>query len=215
MLSISIMPEILDYGLRLLVAGFLGGLIGYERELRSKEAGVRTHILVALGASLFMIISQHGFAGAARFDAARVAAGVVTGIGFLGGGLIIKKSHVSGLTTAAGLWVTASIGLGIGGGLYWVAAICAALVLICMEILNLYQFKLGDRGIEATFASEDRMALAAAIDSLGKKVKNYTLSKQGNLYRASVSLFVSKKESNSEIFKRLGEFPGVELEGIE
>lgn len=209
------MPEILDYGLRLLVAGFLGGLIGYERELRSKEAGVRTHILVALGASLFMIISQHGFAGAARFDAARVAAGVVTGIGFLGGGLIIKKSHVSGLTTAAGLWVTASIGLGIGGGLYWVAAICAALVLICMEILNLYQFKLGDRGIEATFASEDRMALAAAIDSLGKKVKNYTLSKQGNLYRASVSLFVSKKESNSEIFKRLGEFPGVELEGIE
>lgn len=209
------MPEILEYGLRLLVAGFLGGLIGYERELRSKEAGVRTHILVALGASLFMIISQHGFAGAARFDAARVAAGVVTGIGFLGGGLIIKKSHVSGLTTAAGLWVTASIGLGVGGGLYWVAAICAALVLICMEILNLYQFKLGDRGIEATFASEDRMALAAAIDSLGKKVKNYTLSKQGNLYRASVSLFVSKKESNSEIFKRLGEFPGVELEGIE
>ena len=102
-----------------------------------------------------MIISQHGFAGAARFDAARVAAGVVTGVGFLGGGLIIKKSHISGLTTAA------------------------------------------------------------AIDSLGKKVKNYTLSKQGNLYRASVSLFVSKKESNSEIFKRLGEFPGVELEGIE
>ena len=209
------MPEILEYGLRLLVAGFLGGLIGYERELRSKEAGVRTHILVALGASLFMIISQHGFAGAARFDAARVAAGVVTGIGFLGGGLIIKKSHVSGLTTAAGLWVTASIGLGVGGGLYWVAAICAALVLICMEVLSLYQFKLGDKGIEATFASEGQMALAAAIDSLGKKVKNYTLSKQGNLYRASVSLFVSKKESNSEIFKRLGEFPGVELEGIE
>lgn len=209
------MPEILEYGLRMLLAVFLGGLIGYERELRSKEAGVRTHVLVALGASLFMIISQHGFAGAARFDAARVAAGVVTGVGFLGGGLIIKKSHISGLTTAAGLWVTASIGLGIGGGLYWVSAICAVLVLICMEILNLYQFKLGDKGIEATFASEDRMALAAAIDSLGKKVKNYTLSKQGNLYRASVSLFVSKKESNSEIFKRLGEFPGVELEGIE
>ena len=69
--------------------------------------------------------------------------------------------------------------------------------------------------MDCVSSSEDKMALAAAIDSLGKKVKNYTLSKQGNLYRASVSLFVSKKESNSEIFKRLGEFPGVELEVIE
>ena len=209
------MPEILEYGLRLLLAVFLGGLIGYERELRSKEAGVRTHILVALGASLFMIISQHGFAGAARFDAARVAAGVVTGVGFLGGGLIIKKSHVSGLTTAAGLWVTASIGLGVGGGLYWVSAICAVLVLICMEVLSLYHFKLGDKEVEVVFSSEDRIALATAIDSLGKKVKNYALSKQGGLYRASVNLVVSKKESHTDLFKRLEGFPGVELEGIE
>ena len=95
--------------IRVLGAGLLGAIIGYERELRAKGAGIRTHVLVALGSAMFMIISQYGFAGADRFDAARVAAGVVGGLGFLGGGIIMKtKNHVMGLTTAAGLWVTGS-----------------------------------------------------------------------------------------------------------
>ncbi|MBQ5401430.1 MAG: MgtC/SapB family protein, partial [Bacteroidales bacterium] len=75
--------------IRILAAALLGAAIGYEREIRTKSAGVRTHVLVALGAALFMIISQYGFGSADKFDAARVAAGVVTGIGFLGGGIII------------------------------------------------------------------------------------------------------------------------------
>ena len=90
-----------DFIIRLLVAALVGGLIGYERELRGKVAGIRTHVLVALGACLFMIISQYGFTGADKFDAARVAASVVGGLGFLGGGIIMKNRHVSGLTTAA------------------------------------------------------------------------------------------------------------------
>ena len=96
--------------IRILIAGLLGGLIGFEREIRAKEAGVRTHFIVALGSALFMIISQYAFAG--RFDAARVAAQVVSGIGFIGAGVIIfQKNVVRGVTTAAGLWVAAAVGL--------------------------------------------------------------------------------------------------------
>ena len=103
------MSPLLDLSLRVLAAAFVGAVIGYEREIRAKGAGMRTHVLVALGSALFMIVSQFGFEGAPRFDAARVAAGVVGGLGFLGGGIIMKtKNHVSGLTTAAGLWVTGS-----------------------------------------------------------------------------------------------------------
>ncbi len=83
------MSPLLDLSLRVLAAAFVGAVIGYEREVRAKGAGMRTHVLVALGAAMFMIVSQFGFEGASRFDAARVAAGVVGGLGFLGGGIIM------------------------------------------------------------------------------------------------------------------------------
>ena len=105
------MDMILEITLRLFVALLLGGVIGIEREYRSKEAGFRTHFLVALGSALFCIVSQYGF-GFDLKDSSRVAAQVVSGIGFLGAGTIIfQKNAVRGLTTAAGLWVTAAIGL--------------------------------------------------------------------------------------------------------
>ena len=92
----------LDLSLRLLAAAGFAALIGFEREVRAKGAGVRTHVLVALGSALFMIISQYGFEGAERFDASRVAAGVVGGLGFLGGGIIMKtKNHVPSAWRAA------------------------------------------------------------------------------------------------------------------
>ena len=104
--------------LRLAVAGALGTLIGLEREYRAKEAGMRTHFLVALGSALIMIVSQYGF-GDNTADASRVAAQIVSGIGFIGAGTIMmQKQFVRGLTTAAGLWVAAGIGMAIGGGLY-------------------------------------------------------------------------------------------------
>ena len=108
-------------------AAVLGGLIGLEREYRAKEAGFRTHFLVALGSAVFMIVSAYGFSDVAlsdttgRWDVSRVAAQVVSGIGFIGAGTIIfrkAENIVSGLTTAAGLWVTAAIGLACGGGMY-------------------------------------------------------------------------------------------------
>ena len=104
--------------LRLFIAALFGGLIGLEREYRAKEAGFRTHFLVALGSALFMLLSQYGFEGIlgtgqnVRLDPSRIAAQVVSGIGFIGAGTIIFQKHiVRGLTTAAGLWVTAAIGL--------------------------------------------------------------------------------------------------------
>ena len=135
--------------LRIFVAAILGGLIGLEREYRSKEAGFRTHFLVAMGSALFMIVSAYGFEGAMnndlqRWDVSRVASQVVSGIGFIGAGTIIfRKSEnvVSGLTTAAGLWVVAAIGLACGGGMYKLATASALLVLIGMEAFNYFLHK--------------------------------------------------------------------------
>ena len=108
----------IDLIMRLSLALVLGGAIGLEREYRAKEAGFRTHFLVALGSALFCVVSQFGF-GFDLKDSSRVAAQVVSGIGFLGAGTIIfQKNVVRGLTTAAGLWVTAAIGLACGTGMY-------------------------------------------------------------------------------------------------
>lgn len=199
----------------MLVAGALGALIGYERELHAKGAGVRTHVLVALGAALFMIISQHGFAGAERFDAARVAAGVVTGIGFLGGGIIMKKNHVSGLTTAAGLWVTGAIGMGAGCGLYVMAGACTFLVLFCLEVLNAYSVKFGQKEMAVVFSSEDEMALLNAVELLGKQVGHFNLYRENGLYKIALDMRVSKKEKAQDVMKRLKEIPGVVLDSME
>ena len=139
--------------LRVVLSAILGGLIGLEREYRSKEAGFRTHYLVALGASLFMIVSAYGFADvqmtdAHRWDVSRIAAQVVSGIGFIGAGTIIfRKSEniLSGLTTASGLWVVAAIGLACGGGMYMLAVVSTILVLIGFEAFNIFLKRFDER----------------------------------------------------------------------
>lgn len=135
--------------LRIFVSALLGGLIGLEREYRSKEAGFRTHFLVALGSALFMIVSAYGFGDSLnndlqRWDVSRVAAQVVSGIGFIGAGTIIfrkTENMVSGLTTAAGLWVVAAIGLACGGGMFKVAIASTLLVLVGLEAFNYFLHK--------------------------------------------------------------------------
>ena len=132
----------LDFILRLFVAALLGGIIGLEREYREKAAGLRTHFLVALGSALFMIVSAYGFDGALtnsqmRLDVSRIAAQVVSGIGFIGAGTIIfQKNSIHGLTTAACVWVTAAIGLTCGAGMYLLAVSATLLVLIGLEAFN-------------------------------------------------------------------------------
>jgi len=134
----------LEFILRILVAALLGGAVGLEREYRDKAAGFRTHFLVALGSALFMIISAYGFAEALtttehRLDVSRIAAQVVSGIGFIGAGTIIfQKNVVRGLTTAASIWVTAAIGLACGAGMYVLAAAATMFVLLGLEAFNFF-----------------------------------------------------------------------------
>ena len=108
-----------EWLIRILIAVLCGSIIGYERENRNKEAGIRTHAIISLGSAVFMIISKYGFSDIGQFDAARVAAQIVSGVGFLGTGVIfLKHGTVSGLTTAAGMWATSGVGSCIGAGLY-------------------------------------------------------------------------------------------------
>ena len=138
-----------EFVLRIFVAALLGGAIGLEREYRAKEAGFRTHFLVAMGSALFMIVSAYGFTDAMnddlqRWDVSRIAAQVVSGIGFIGAGTIIfrkTENVVVGLTTAAGLWVTAAIGLACGGGMYVLSIGSTMMVLVGLEAFNYFLHK--------------------------------------------------------------------------
>jgi len=131
-----------DFIIRIGVAGLLGAMIGIEREIRSKEAGLKTHFLVAVGSALIMVVSKYAFSDIVfeehmSLDPSRIAAQVVSGVGFLGAGtIIIQKQAVKGLTTAAGLWATAGIGLAIGAGMYVVGIGATILVLIGLEIVS-------------------------------------------------------------------------------
>ena len=133
------MNETVVMVLRLALAAVLGGLIGAEREYRSKVAGTRTHLLVALGAALMMLVSQHGFGG--NGDPGRVAAQIVSGIGFIGAGAIMVNKHaVHGLTTAAGIWVSAGIGMATAAGLYMLAIATTVFALVGLEVFGFFLF---------------------------------------------------------------------------
>ena len=156
----------LDLALRLLIAAVLGAAIGLEREIHDHPAGMRTHLLVALGSALFTVMSIFGFvgvvAGQGAVDPSRIAAQIVTGIGFLGAGAILKYgTSIRGLTTAASLWATAAIGVAVGTGAYVLSGIATAIVLISLWPLNwvidrihgpadsLVHLRLGVRGLES------------------------------------------------------------------
>ena len=133
-------PELwvqVEYLVRIFVAACLGLLIGSERKNRNKSAGIRTHVIVALGAALIMVVSKYGFMDVEKADAARVAAQVVSGIGFLGAGVIfVRNNLVNGLTTAAGIWATAVVGLALGSGMYVVGISSALLVLFIQFVMH-------------------------------------------------------------------------------
>lgn len=121
--------------LDILLAAVLGFSIGFERKLRSKEAGIRTHTIVCIGSALYMVISKYAFDSSA--DAARVAAQIVAGIGFLGAGIIVYRQHeVHGLTTAAGVWATAGVGMACGGQKYILAVGATMLMVFAQWLLH-------------------------------------------------------------------------------
>ncbi len=127
--------------LRIVLACVLGYVIGYERKSRDKSAGMRTHAIVSLGAALMMIISKYGFADMADFDASRVASQIVSGVGFLGAGIIfVRNNVVNGLTTAAGVWTTAGVGMAIGAGSYFIGISAGFLVVVVQILLHKIPF---------------------------------------------------------------------------
>jgi putative Mg2+ transporter-C (MgtC) family protein len=147
-----------DLTLRLILSLILGGSIGLEREWSNHPAGLRTHILVCLGSTTIMLLSMYGFSEffinepALRGDPARLAAQVISGIGFLGAGAIMRTgSTVSGLTTAASIWVVAAIGLAVGAGFYYVSLVTVILVLFCLFVLNHWEKYLNRKRIKDEF----------------------------------------------------------------
>ena len=217
----------MDWGvviLRLLLATFLGAVIGFEREYHAKEAGVRTHLLVALGSCLFMIISVYGFdfmldQDHVSFDPSRIASQVVTGIGFIGAGtIILQKQMVRGLTTAAGLWVTAAIGLACGNGMYIIAAVTTVIVLVSLGLINVYLPYFSQKERHITFLAEDYEVMTEILDRLRQEkitVLNYELHKDAeeNNGKMLVSLEIRMKRYDNVkgITSILKNFEKVEL----
>ncbi len=213
---------ILDITLRLVAAMVLGGSIGIEREFRSKDAGFRTHFLVALGSALFTVVSQYGF-GIDLKDSSRVAAQVVSGIGFLGAGTIIfQKNMVRGLTTAAGLWVTAAIGLACGTGLYLIAAITTTLVLVGLEALHTFIPQLGKAAVQLGFTSGSKTSVAEVLKRL--KAEDIDIStfemksrttKDGDVFDVNADIRVKRGGHNERILNLINEFDDVTISHLE
>lgn len=216
-----------DFALRLFVAGAMGVLIGLEREYRAKEAGYRTHFLVALGSALMMIVSQYGFmevlkTDLIRLDPSRIAAQVVSGIGFIGAGtIILQKQIVRGLTTAAGIWATSGIGLAVGAGMYAVGISATLLVLLGLETLSYFFKSIGLRNMMIDFFTDDK----EAIKRVSKKfnTRNYvvvsyemaeTYTNGKNVYH--VSMVVKAKRMNEEglLLMFLQDFPDITVTRI-
>lgn len=204
----------LDFILRIFVAGLLGGAIGLERGLRAKEAGLRTHFLVALGSAMFMIISQYAFEGRTH-DAARVAAQVVSGIGFIGAGVIIfQRNVIRGVTTAAGLWVAAAIGLACGSGMYVLAAAASVLSIVCLEAMHFISRRLGEKEITVTLNSVDHKSMLETIEELRKNhidVASYSM----NGGKVNIVMHVRQNQYMEKIHLLLSNIEGVSVESIE
>ena len=165
----------LEFLIRLLLSAGLGALVGLERSKRQKEAGVRTHCIIACTSALFMILSKYAFVdtaigadGLRGADPARIAAQVVSGISFLGAGVIFKNGNsIRGLTTAAGMWGTSAIGMAVGAGMYWLGLIEAA-ILVAIQII-LHRFPVGADALttqELVVEMEDTEELLQQFDAL-------------------------------------------------
>ena len=217
-----------NFVLRLCLASVLGLAIGFEREMHAKEAGVKTHLLVAMGSCLFMILSIYGFEGFydkdhTSFDPSRIAAQVVTGIGFLGAGTIIfRKNIIRGLTTAAGLWVTCAIGLACGCGFYYIAMAATVLVLISIFLANFFLKKYSEKYTSITFIADCQNDISLLFDKLkndGIVIKNYSMQQitdNGNeKFSVNIDIKTQYGKNKTEFNNLIQEFAQVKVISIE
>ncbi len=206
-----------NYFVRIVVAGLLAALIGIEREFRSKEAGLKTHFLVGLGSALIMVISKYGFTdmvmdSIVKSDPSRIAAQVVSGIGFLGAGtIIVEKHYVKGLTTAAGIWATSGIGLAVGAGLYDIGVFSTILVIAGVEIFNF----ISKRTISKTFdldvlvKTKNLYNIYEIVEEFGFNIVGFSLYKtihnNEEVYDIRMKLKSNRKNSILSLIHQLNE----------
>ena len=223
-MDITVFTE-LEFFFRILIAGICGGLIGYERNNRLKEAGIRTHLIVALAAALIMVVSKYGFSDVTTLkgvalDPSRIAAQIVTGVGFLGAGtILVTKSHeIKGLTTAAGLWAVSIIGTAIGAGFYTGGTVCYAFILLAMNVLRLVDVRIQSRQKTATVYFELRsklsigqlVRLAREKDCTLSELELYADSGYGdNLVCGTFTLWAEGRTSLDDILRELSAVEGV------
>ena len=217
-----------DFVWRLVLAALFGTRIGLDREYREKEAGFRTHFLVSLGSALMMIVSQYGFSeilthDGVSLDPSRIAAQVVSGIGFIGAGTIIFNHQiVRGLTTAASLWATAGIGLTAGAGMSWLALAATILTLVALEGLSLVFRSLGSRRMVVVFSASDRTGVADTLDRIrtdGYMVVSYEVVPQvvggdGITYRVTMVVKAKPGSDNNQLLALLRENTDIIVERI-
>ena len=217
-----------DFVWRLVLAALFGTIIGLDREYREKEAGFRTHFLVSLGGALMMIVSQYGFSeilthDGVSLDPSRIAAQVVSGIGFIGAGTIIFNHQiVRGLTTAASLWATAGIGLTAGAGMSWLALAATILTLVALEGLSLVFRSLGSRRMVVVFSASDRTGVADTLDRIrtdGYMVVSYEVVPQvvggdGITYRVTMVVKAKPGSDNNQLLALLRENTDIIVERI-
>lgn len=213
----------LEFLIRLLLSAALGALVGLERSKRQKEAGVRTHCIIACTSALFMILSKYAFVdtaigadGLRGADPARIAAQVVSGISFLGAGVIFKNGNsIRGLTTAAGMWGTAAIGMAVGAGMYWLGLIEAA-ILVAIQII-LHRFPVGADALttqEILVEMEDTPELQAQFDALLKahngQVVESSLSRDEGYLRMEITAKLEPPITHDEALTFLKSNSGVQ-----
>ena len=217
-----------DFVWRLVLAALFGTIIGLDREYREKEAGFRTHFLVSLGSALMMIVSQYGFSeilthDGVSLDPSRIAAQVVSGIGFIGAGTIIFNHQIGrGLTTAASLWATAGIGLTAGAGMSWLALAATILTLVALEGLSLVFRSLGSRRMVVVFSASDRTGVADTLDRIrmdGYMVVSYEVVPQvvggdGITYRVTMVVKAKPGSDNNQLLALLRENTDIIVERI-
>ncbi|MEG1642787.1 MAG: MgtC/SapB family protein [Bacteroidales bacterium] len=217
-----------DFSLRLTIASALGAVIGLDRTYRAKDAGFRTHILVCLGSALMMIVSQYGFndvtnGDTIKLDPSRVAAQVVSGIGFIGAGTIIfQKQIVRGLTTAAGLWATAGIGLAIGCGMYGIGIVTTILTLVGLEVVSLIFKNMGIHTLMLQFSTGDQKninIITAEIARLNGHLVSYEALKTEEYsnvcYRVNILIRSLNNDNEAQIVRFVQQFEGVMVEKID
>ena len=205
----------LEYILRLVLAAICGAVIGLEREKRQKSAGLRTHIMVAVASSLMMLVSKYGFFDVIGIDGldadvSRIAAGVVSAIDFIGGGVIfIKRDNLVGLTTAAGLWATVGVGIAIGAGMYAIGVFTTVFMIAIQVMMHWKRFKTvssiaGNLTVNITKNNLSLDELREKLDDIGIYLRNTAVSRNqdGDLI-LKASIVFAKKDSLADIVEQM------------